>query len=76
MFRLVLSVLHAPPDTPSLPTEHSPEVLSALFGPSGLGSACPGDVSAAQLALGSCMASAPLACLDPLLQGLDTWLDR
>lgn len=52
------------------------EVLPTLFGPTGLGSSCPGDVSAAQLALGSAMAVSPMACLDPLLQGLDTWLDR
>lgn len=47
-----------------------------LFGSSGLGSSCSGNVTAAQLALGSVMASAPGACLDPLLCGLSRWLDR
>ena len=50
--------------------------MSTLFGPSGLGSSCSGDVAAAQLALGSSMAAAPGACLDPLLEGLGHWLDR
>jgi hypothetical protein len=57
-------------------SEHAPQVLSVLFGPSGLGSSCPGDVAAAQMALGSCMAAAPLASLDPLLAGLGDWLNR
>lgn len=57
-------------------SEHAAQVLSTLFGLSGLGSSCPGDMAAAQLALGSCMASAPLACMDPLLLGLGDWLDR
>eukprot|EP00882_Tetradesmus_deserticola_P023753 GHRQ01025864.1.p1 GENE.GHRQ01025864.1~~GHRQ01025864.1.p1 ORF type:complete len:387 (+),score=135.80 GHRQ01025864.1:731-1891(+) len=52
------------------------DTLRVLFGPNGLGSACPGDVAAAQLALGSAMAVAPGACLEPLLVGLGKWLDR
>lgn len=51
-------------------------MLAVLFGPSGLGSSHPGDVTAAQLALGAAMAAAPLPCLDPLLGGLGTWLER
>lgn len=57
-------------------TEHASDVISDLLGPSGLGSSNAGDVSAAQLALGSLMAAAPLACLDPLLTGLGSWLER
>jgi hypothetical protein len=50
--------------------------MEVLFGPSGLGSSCPGDVLAAQLSLGSAMAVAPSPTLDPLLLGLTAWLDR
>jgi hypothetical protein len=52
------------------------DTLAVLFGPSGLGSEWPGDVAAAQLALGSAMAAAPGCCLEPLLDGLGGWLDR
>ncbi|KAF8055816.1 hypothetical protein HT031_006591 [Scenedesmus sp. PABB004] len=54
----------------------APGVLAVLLGDGGLGSPCPGDVAAAQLALGSAMAAAPGGCLDPLLAGLAGWLDR
>lgn len=47
-----------------------------MLGSGGLGSSCPGDVTAAQLALGSVMLTAPGACMDPLLAGLSSWLDR
>jgi hypothetical protein len=59
-----------------LPAGAAADTLLVLLGPSGLGSAWPGDVAAAQLALGSAMAAAPGCCLQPLLDGLGGWLNR
>jgi hypothetical protein len=59
-----------------LPAATAGDTLAVLFGPSGLGSSFPGDVVAAQLALGSAMAAVPGSCLQPLLDGLGSWLDR
>jgi hypothetical protein len=78
--RTVCQIISLPatcPCTPAcLPAGTAADTLGVLFGGSGLGSSCPGDVVAAQLALGSAMSAAPGSCLEPLLDGLGSWLDR